>query len=116
MQKITPEHGGKREQIIAAARKMFFEKGFDGVTIRAVQREVGCEVGLFYYYFKSKDEVFEVIFDQLEEEWAKGFEKAAKNAEADPTDAARKIFEHIQKCGNALTKESGGKIDRKSVV
>ena len=71
---MNKEGTGKKKQIIDAAQKMFFEKGFDGVTIRAVQREVGCEVGLFYYYFKSKDEIFEVMFDRFEEGWEKSFE------------------------------------------
>ncbi len=104
----TKEGTGKREQIIDAAQKMFFEKGFDGVTIRAVQREVGCEVGLFYYYFKSKDEIFEVMFDRFEEDWKKGFKKAVENAETQPFEAAEKLFEAIRTAENKLKKESHG--------
>jgi len=51
--------GGKRDEIIAAALKLFMEKGYEGTSIRMIQGEVKCEVGLFYYYFKNKDEVFE---------------------------------------------------------
>ncbi len=102
----TKEGTGKREQIIDAAQKMFFEKGFDGVTIRAVQREVGCEVGLFYYYFKSKDEIFEVMFDRFEEGWRKGFEKAVENVDVEPFGAAEKLFESIRTAQQRLEKES----------
>ncbi len=102
------EGKGKKNQIIDAAQKMFFEKGFDGVTIRAVQREVGCEVGLFYYYFKSKEEIFEVMFDRFEEGWKKGFEKAVENAEIQPFEAAEKLFEAIRSAQNKLEKESRG--------
>ncbi|MBO4941365.1 MAG: TetR/AcrR family transcriptional regulator [Clostridia bacterium] len=102
------EGTGKRKQIIDAAQKMFFEKGFDGVTIRAVQREVGCEVGLFYYYFKSKDEIFEVIFDRFEDDWKKSFEKAVENPEIEPFEAAKNLFESIKLAKNKLEKESRG--------
>lgn len=102
------EGTGKREQIIDAAQKMFFEKGFDGVTIRAVQREVGCEVGLFYYYFKSKDEIFEVMFDRFEDGWIKGFEKAVENAKIEPFEATEKLFDAIKRVQNKLEKESRG--------
>ena len=105
---MNKEGTGKKKQIIDAAQKMFFEKGFDGVTIRAVQREVGCEVGLFYYYFKSKDEIFEVMFDRFEEGWEKSFEKAVENAEIEPFDAAKKLFEVIKAAQNKLEKESRG--------
>jgi len=57
--------GGKRDEIIDAATKLFFEKGFEGTSIRMIQREVGSEIGLFYYYFKSKDEVYNIVMDRF---------------------------------------------------
>lgn len=106
--KNMKENTSKKDQIIDAAQKMFFEKGFDGVTIRAVQREVGCEVGLFYYYFKSKDEIFEVMFDRFEEAWTAGFEKAVENLEESPFDAAERLFDAVKKFGKKLEKEGRG--------
>ena len=65
--------GGTRDEILGVAKRLFFEKGFDGVTIRTIQREVGCEVGLFYYYFKSKEQIFDVVLTELQDEWEKRF-------------------------------------------
>ena len=75
--------GGTRDEILSVAKRLFFEKGFDGVTIRTIQREVGCEVGLFYYYFKSKEQIFDVVMSQLQTEWEKRFDDALQDEETD---------------------------------
>ena len=97
--------GGKKDEIIAVARKMFFEKGFDGVTIRTLQREVGCEVGLFYYYFKSKEEVFDVVVEQMESEWKEIFDDVMVSNEENPRICLDKLFEAVGIIGSRLRAE-----------
>ena len=46
------------ENILAAARQMFAELGFDRTTIRAVAKAAGVDGGLVMHYFGSKDELF----------------------------------------------------------
>ena len=53
--------GGTKNKILEVGRRMFFENGFDGTGVRAIMREVGLDVGAFYYYFKTKDELFDAI-------------------------------------------------------
>ena len=57
--------GGKRDELIEAALALFFENGYENTSIRMIAARVGCEVGLFYYYFKNKDEAFEVAIDRF---------------------------------------------------
>lgn len=47
-----------REQILAAARDMFAEKGFDGASLRAIARGAGVDPALVHHYFGSKEGVF----------------------------------------------------------
>jgi AcrR family transcriptional regulator len=47
-----------RAQILAAARKLFAEHGFDGTTLRAVAREAGVDGALPSYHFGSKGDLF----------------------------------------------------------
>ncbi len=54
---------GKKDEILSAALKLFFENGYDGTSIRGIMKEAGGEISLFYYYFKSKDEVFDFTLD-----------------------------------------------------
>lgn len=48
-----------KSQIIEIARKLFAEHGFDGVSVRAICSEVGCNVSAISYYFGSKEELFQ---------------------------------------------------------
>lgn len=61
--------GGKRDEIISAALELFFEKGYEGTSVRMIQKKVGSEIGLFYYYFKSKDEVFDIAINKYMEKY-----------------------------------------------
>jgi AcrR family transcriptional regulator len=46
------------ERILAAAREMFAELGYDRTTIRAVAKAAGVDGGLVMHYFGAKDELF----------------------------------------------------------
>lgn len=47
-----------RAAILAAARRHFAERGYDGTTMRGVAAEAGVDVALGHYYFGSKRELF----------------------------------------------------------
>ena len=57
------------ERILAAARQIFAELGYDRTTIRAVAAAAGVDAGLVMHYFGSKDLLFaqaaEVPADEL---------------------------------------------------
>ncbi|MFC4533755.1 TetR family transcriptional regulator [Sphaerisporangium dianthi] len=47
-----------RGQIVAAARKIFAEKGFDKATIRGIAREAAVDPALVHHYFDTKEGIF----------------------------------------------------------
>ncbi|MPY78894.1 MAG: TetR family transcriptional regulator [Actinophytocola sp.] len=47
-----------REQILASARGLFAEHGFDATTIRAIAADAGVNPALVHHFFGSKDQVF----------------------------------------------------------
>jgi len=56
---VTAAHEQEvRERIVAAALRVFGERGFHGATIGDVVRESGLSVGAIYTYFKGKDDLF----------------------------------------------------------
>ena len=65
--------GGTKNKILEVGRRMFFENGFDGTGVRAIMREVGLDVGAFYYYFKTKDELFDAIMADFFAPYRPGF-------------------------------------------
>ncbi|KAF2961249.1 TetR/AcrR family transcriptional regulator [Fervidobacterium sp. 2310opik-2] len=66
------ESNKTKEKIIGAARKLFSEKGFDGVSMEDIAQASGVRKSLIYYYFPSKEILFEEIWinviDELEKE------------------------------------------------
>jgi AcrR family transcriptional regulator len=67
----TIEPIGKRERtkaanrtaILAAARKVFAQLGYEAATVRDIIRGTDLASGTFYNYFRSKEEVFEALAD-----------------------------------------------------
>ena len=54
----------RRNEIIETAGKLFEEKGYEQTQVQDIVNEIGEAKGLFYYYFKSKDEVMEELADR----------------------------------------------------
>lgn len=59
----TEAEEARREQILAAARKVFAEKGYDGATVADIVAAAGVAQGTFYLYFPSKKAVVVELAD-----------------------------------------------------
>lgn len=71
--------GGKRDEIIEAAQELFLTEGFEAASVRKILNRVGGEVGMFYHYFSSKEELFDVAIDRFFQDYARDFEAMAKD-------------------------------------
>ena len=71
--------GGKRDEIIAVATKLFFTEGFEGTSVRKILAMVGGEIGMFYHYFASKEELFNCVVERFFRQYALDFEAMAQN-------------------------------------
>jgi AcrR family transcriptional regulator len=56
-----------RAKLLAAARKVFAEKGLGEATARDIVRETDLATGTFYNYFRDKDEVFSALLQEFEQ-------------------------------------------------
>ena len=54
-----------RETILAGARQVFAQLGFATATVRDIIRATPLASGTFYNYFKSKEEVYQAIRDEV---------------------------------------------------
>jgi AcrR family transcriptional regulator len=54
-----------RAAILAAARAVFAEEGYDAVGVRDIVRRTGLAPGTFYNYFGGKDAVFRVLVSEV---------------------------------------------------
>jgi AcrR family transcriptional regulator len=53
-----------QERILQAARNIFFQKGLSGARMQDIADEAGINKALLHYYFKSKDKLYELIFEE----------------------------------------------------
>ncbi|MCL6613403.1 MAG: TetR/AcrR family transcriptional regulator [Firmicutes bacterium] len=63
--RISKEPEIRKTEIIEAAEDLFLTKGFEETTISDIVNKVGVAQGLFYYYFKSKDEILDTIVERF---------------------------------------------------
>ncbi len=54
-----------QEKIINAARSLFLQKGIDGTSVRDIALKAGINVALLNYHFRSKENLFDTIFEQV---------------------------------------------------
>ena len=87
--------GGTKNKMIEVGTKLFFENGFDGTSIRNIADEVGCEVGLFYYYYKSKDDLFSDILEHFFEPYKKDFQAIVDGIRENNDRALERFFKYM---------------------
>lgn len=70
----------RREQILAAARRVFREKGYESATVSDIVETAGVAQGTFYLYFPSKKHVVVVLaqqpMDELGRKLSAGYDAA----------------------------------------
>ncbi|WP_288737952.1 TetR/AcrR family transcriptional regulator [uncultured Parabacteroides sp.] len=52
------------ERILHTARKLFIKNGYTGTSIRDIANASGTNIAYVNYYFESKYNLFEIIFDE----------------------------------------------------
>ncbi len=57
----APPAAGKRERLVAAARKLFHEQGVEKTTLAEIAAAAEVPVGNVFYYFKTKDAIVSAV-------------------------------------------------------
>lgn len=53
------------QNILETAEELFLDKGFALTSTTEIARKVGCNQALVHYYFRTKEKLFETIFERL---------------------------------------------------
>src|SRR6185312_177326 len=54
-------------RIVHAARRRFLKEGVDGASLRHIARDAKTSIGMVYYYFPTKDDLFLGVVEEVYE-------------------------------------------------
>ncbi len=52
-------------RVLHAARERFLIDGVDGASLRAIAADAGTSIGMIYYYFPTKDDLFLAVVEEM---------------------------------------------------
>ncbi|MBN2036783.1 MAG: TetR/AcrR family transcriptional regulator [Chitinispirillaceae bacterium] len=86
--------GVRKDEIIAAAQMLFFERGYDATPVEALLEQLQISKGAFYYYFKSKEELLDEMLTMMSAQ-------IGEQLEVIVNDARLNVFEKLRKANDA---------------
>jgi len=68
LEKARQAPDSMKARIFSAARKLFGEYGYHGVTTRMIAQEVGIDISTLHYHWGEKQELYEAVLTDLSDE------------------------------------------------
>ena len=69
-----------KARILAAARKLFGNYGYNGTTTRMIAGDVGIDISTLYYHWGDKQDLYEALITDINEELQRKFKEVEKTA------------------------------------
>jgi TetR/AcrR family transcriptional regulator len=54
-----------RRRVLHTARERFLHEGVDGASLRRIADDAGTSIGMVYYYFPTKDDLFLAVVEEV---------------------------------------------------
>jgi TetR/AcrR family transcriptional regulator, mexJK operon transcriptional repressor len=86
----------KRDAVLAAAARLFAERGYDATTADDIAAAAGVSVGTFYAYFRNKHQVFLTLYAEHHQAIL-GLEISDIDFAADPRQAIRIMLQRAMR-------------------
>lgn len=83
------------EKIYEAARDVFHERGFDGARMQDIANRAGINKALLHYYYRSKDLLFEKVFQAAAAKLMPGVVQSLRGSEPLPEKVERFVSVYI---------------------
>lgn len=83
-----------RPRILAAARERFADSGVDATSLRSIASDAGTSIGMIYYYFPTKDDLFLAVVEEAYAALLSDLEQAL-SAHADFASSVSALYRRI---------------------
>ena len=104
MIRVVKDPQERRNELINIAEELFSKNGYDQTAVSDIVKKANVAQGLFYYYFRSKDEILNVIIVRFIKEAKDLMETIVKNNEIN---AIQKIFSTYENLAKFRKKREG---------
>jgi AcrR family transcriptional regulator len=81
-------------RILHAARARFLADGVDNASLRHIARDAGTSIGMIYYYFPTKDDLFFAVVEEVYEKLLADLERELAPA-GSTRDRLRRLYRRI---------------------
>ncbi|MCG2801076.1 MAG: TetR/AcrR family transcriptional regulator [Cellulomonas sp.] len=88
------DDGAAREQIVAAADRLFYSRGVQAVGMDAVRSQAGVSLKRIYALFGSKDDLVIAVLHHRTQRWNAGLTAATEAVDA-PVDKLLAVFDFL---------------------
>ena len=75
--RITKNPEERKKELIDVAEQLFIKKGYEQTAVSDIVKKAKVAQGTFYYYFKTKEEILDLITDRYININVEGYEKIA---------------------------------------
>ena len=75
--RISKNPEERKKELIDIAEQLFIKKGYEQTAVSDIVKKAKVAQGTFYYYFKTKEEILDLITDRYININVEGFEKIA---------------------------------------
>lgn len=93
MGRISKDPVERRLEIMKAAERLFNEKGFENTAVSDIVQSIGVAQGTFYYYFKSKDDVFSAIAEDFFNDYLENFTMVVNDEKLNTIEKLEIVFD-----------------------
>jgi len=100
---MNSTHGHTRDDIIEAARLLFYRRGYARTSFSDIVAHTGIQRGNIYYYFKTKDAILDAVIEQRAREYRATL-AAWDKALPDPRDRLRRFVQMVVSNRQDLTR------------
>lgn len=83
-----------RPRIVRAALTRFLKEGVDGASLRNIAKDAGTNIGMVFYYFPEKDDLFLAVVEEVYSALV-GDLKALLAPDLPPKERLRRAFERL---------------------
>jgi len=79
--RISKDPEVRKKEIIHTAIEVFLEKGYEKTAVSDITNRINVSQGLFYRYFTSKEEIFDIALDEYVKEGIMHYSELLTNKE-----------------------------------